>query len=69
MRLRRRRVRLHLKNNAPSIDGLLVGTVDGHYHLKIARLVTAGDDADVQLDGDIEVPRLNVLFLQRLGAA
>jgi len=62
-------VRLHLKNNAPSIDGLLIGTVDGHYLLKVARLVKAGDDPDLQLDGDVEVPRSNVLFLQRLGAA
>ena len=66
MRLRRRRVRLHLKDGAPSLDGLLTGSVDGHYLLKVARLVRAADET-ISLDGEIEVPRRNVLFIQRLG--
>lgn len=66
MRLRRRRVRLHLKDGAPSLDGLLVGSVDGHYLLKVARLVRAADET-ISLDGEVEVPRRNVLFIQRLG--
>ena len=66
MRLRKRRVRLHLKNNAPSIDGIHVGTVDGPYVLKVARLVEVAEQT-ISLDGDVEVPRSNVLFLQRLG--
>jgi len=67
MRLRKRRVRLHLKDNAPSIDGILTGSVDGHYLLKVARLVQGANET-ITLDGDVEVPRKNVLFLQRLGS-
>lgn len=66
MRLIKRRVRLHLKDGAPSIDGILVGNVDGHYILKVARVVKTADET-ISLDGDVEVPRRNVLFLQRLG--
>lgn len=66
MRIKKRRVRLHLKNDAPSIEGILVGTVDGHYLLKIPRVLKAAGDT-ITLDGDVEVPRSNVLFLQRLG--
>lgn len=66
MRLVKRRVRLHLKDNAPSLDGILVGTVDGHYVLKVAKVVKNADET-ISLGGDVEVPRSNVLFLQRLG--
>ena len=65
MRLRKRRVRLHLKDNSPSLDGILVGFVDGHYLLKVARLVKSAEET-ISLEGDIEVPKRNVLFLQRL---
>jgi hypothetical protein len=65
MRLKKRRVRLHLKDNSPSLDGILVGSVDGHYVLKVARLVKAAEET-ISIQGDVEVPRRNVLFLQRL---
>lgn len=68
MRLKKRRVRVHLKDNAPSIDGLLVGCVDGHYLLKVARVVKNAEET-ISLNGDVEVPRANVLFLQRLGVS
>ena len=67
MRVKRRRVRLHLKDGSPSIEGILFGTVDGHYLLKAARLLK-GPEETLSLQGDVEVPRQNVLFLQRIGA-
>ena len=67
MRIARRRVRLHLKDGSPSIEGVLFGTVDGHYLLKAARLLKSADET-ISLQGDVEVPRQNVLFLQRIGA-
>jgi hypothetical protein len=66
MRLRKRRVRLHFKDGSPSLDGILTGSVDGHFILKTAVLLNGSENA-ITLDGDVEVPRRNVLFLQRLG--
>jgi hypothetical protein len=66
MRLRKRRVRIHLKDNAPSIEGILCAVVNGHYLLKAPRILKGADDS-ISLTGDVEVPRSNVLFLQRLG--
>jgi hypothetical protein len=66
MRLRKRRVRLHFKDRSPSLDGILTGTVDGHFIIRAAVLINGSEDV-VTLDGDVEVPRRNVLFLQRLG--
>ena len=66
MRIKRRRVRLHLNNDLPSIEGILVGNVDGHYLLKVARLVKSADET-ISLEGDVEVPRRQVIFLQRIG--
>ena len=66
MRLRRRRVRLHLKDGQTTLDGIIVGSVDKHYLVKVARLVQ-GENDTVSLDGDVEIPRSNVSFIQRLG--
>jgi hypothetical protein len=66
MRLRKRRVRVHLKDSKASLDGILTGNVDGHYVLAVAKLVQ-GEDDTVTLGGEVEIPRSNVLFLQRLG--
>jgi hypothetical protein len=66
MRLKKRRVRLHLKDNAPSVEGVLVANVDGHYLLKVPKVLNGTEDT-ISLGGDLEVPRSNVLFIQRLG--
>ena len=61
-----RLVRLHLKGDAPSIEGLWKGQHAGHYRLEVPRvLAQVGSSED--LDGiDVLVPRENVLFVQRL---
>jgi hypothetical protein len=68
MRLKKRRVRVHLKDNAPSIEGVLVANVDGHYLLKVPKVLN-GTDETISLNGEVEIPRKNVLFIQRLGDA
>ena len=67
MRLRKRRIRLHMKDGNPSIEGILVGTVDGHFLLKAVKLLKSTEET-ISLEGDVEVPRSNVLLLQRVGA-
>jgi hypothetical protein len=67
MRVRKRRVRLHLHDGNPSIEGVLTATVNGHYLLKAAKLLKSTDET-ISLDGDVEVPRRNVLLIQRIGS-
>lgn len=65
-------VRLHLAAPAaaidggvePSLEGLLVGRIDGHYVLERAR-VLAGEETH-ELVGRQRVPAARVLFLQEL---
>ncbi len=59
----KRKVRLHLKGDFPSFDGVYVGTDAGHYVLAKAVLVADGEDA-VALDGETWVPKEDVLFMQ-----
>ena len=68
MRLRRRRVRLHLQDGQTTLDGVIVGSVDGHYLLKVAKLVKDADQT-IDLGGEVEVPKRNVSFIQRLADA
>jgi hypothetical protein len=66
---RRRLVRLHLNDNQPSIEGILVGSPFGwadHYVLRTAN-VLADVDKTEELDGiDARVPRERVVFVQTL---
>lgn len=63
---RRRLVRLHMVGDAPSVEGILVGVVAGHYRLlKVSLLEAEGRTHD--LDGEAWVPRERVLLVQRLG--
>lgn len=62
---RKRLVRLHLEGAAPSLEGLLVGTVNGHYHMKTPKMLEAvGHTA--ALEGELLVPRERVLFIQTM---
>lgn len=60
---RRRMVRVHLKGDAPSMEGFYRGIWAGHYVLEVAKMHEAVDRA-VPLEGLVEIPRGNVLFLQ-----
>ena len=59
----KRRVRLHLVDDGPTLDGVLVGRWSGHYVLLLPRLVK-GPEESVELDGLVEVPAERVVFVQ-----
>lgn len=65
MRRRKRMVRLHLKDSAPSVEGMFVGFWANHYVVNVPKVVV-GEAATETLDGaDLVVPRENVVFMQR----
>ena len=65
--LRRRRVRLHQLDPAPTIEGLLVNSWDGHYRLLKAS-VLEGPDRTIELSGDVWVPKERVVFIETVRA-
>lgn len=64
--LRRRLVRLHLAAPFPSIEGILVSTLGGHYRLLKPEVLEAADRTR-ELEGEVWVPKERVVFVQRLG--
>lgn len=62
---RKRQVRLHLHNDAPSIDGILVERPNGFYRVMKPEVVLEENQSHA-LDGEVWVARENVLFLQVL---
>ena len=66
MLLRHKRlVRLHFPDHAPSLEGVLVGKVNGHYRLRNAKLYETADRVQ-ELDGETWVSRDRVLLVQVL---
>ena len=63
---RRRLVRLHLVDPLPSIEGILVSAMDGHYRLVKPSILEATDRTR-ELEGELFVPKERVIFVQRLG--
>ena len=62
---RRRKVRLHMVDNQPSIEGFLLSREAGHYRLAVAELLEApGRTHEV---GEVMVPARRVAFYQLLG--
>jgi hypothetical protein len=61
---RRKLVRIHLEKG-PSLEGILVGRRGGHYLLERAKLLEQAA-ATVALEGWVEVPERNVVFVQIL---
>ena len=61
----RKLARLHIRDADPSLEGILVGVTAGHYVLLNPKLVEA-EDRTHALQGHIEVPVGNVLFVQVL---
>jgi hypothetical protein len=61
-------VRLHLKKDDRSFEGLLLGIVEGHYRLANARLmVDTNREHDKKVDGEAFVPVGDVHFVQKVG--
>jgi hypothetical protein len=65
MMWRDRYVRVHLKNNEPSIEGLLHKRPNGFFRLLAAQIV-ADRGVSYQADGEVIIPAENVLFFQEV---
>lgn len=64
--LRKRRVRLHLKDENRSLEGIWIGMSAGHYRLAAPEQLEAADRT-FSLEGEAWVPRERVLYLQVIG--
>jgi len=62
----KRRARLHLIDDGPTLEGILVGRWAGHYVLLVPRLMSEPGEA-ITLEGLAEVPAEKVLFVQVIG--
>lgn len=60
---KRPKVRLHMMDEKPSIEGFLIGRASGHYILARAELMES-PDRTFELAGEIRVPASRVFFLQ-----
>lgn len=59
-------VRVHLKGDSPSIEGIFLSFTGGHYFLANTRVVQ-GEEETISLGRDVvQIPATNVLFIQRL---
>jgi len=68
MRRRKRMVRLHLRGDLPSIEGIFTGFWAGHYVIRTPSVV-ASEQQTLALDGqDARVPKEQVMFVQVLSA-
>jgi hypothetical protein len=65
MLVRRRRVRLHQLDPAPTIEGLLVGSLDSHYRL-LKPVLWETSDRSHSLQGEVWVPRERVIFVETI---
>ena len=64
---RKRLVRLHLEGQDPSLEGILSGHWDGHYILRLAKVIASTDGQPFELTGStVKVPRERVIFIQEL---
>lgn len=61
----KRRYALHMKDNSPTIEGLLIKRGRRHFTLIVAEIVQDADTSHA-LPGHVEVPRENVFCLQRI---
>lgn len=59
-------VRLHLRNDEPSFEGILMDDLAGHYRLMNVSLFQDEGEA-VKLEGESWIPRERVLFVQVIG--
>lgn len=68
MRRVRGLVRLHMKKDQRSFEGLLLGIVEGHFQLANAKLlVDTNREHDVPIDGGAYVPVGDVHYVQKVG--
>lgn len=61
--LRRRKVRLHQLDPAPTIEGFLVNSWNSHYRL-LKPIVLEAVGRSVELEGEAWIPRERVVFVE-----
>lgn len=69
---RRRLVRVHFRGDEATLDGVLLARSADHYRIGLPKLLEADSNQQVRttpLDGEAEIPRERVLFLQLLAKA
>lgn len=61
-------VRLHLVGDQRSVEGLLVGVVEGHYKLVMSRMLNdSNPEHDTPIDGESFWPAAKVFYVQKIG--
>jgi hypothetical protein len=63
LRKRRRHAIVHLRDNLPSVEGIVEGPYGGHY-LVSAPKVDDGTENTYSLAGHLEIPAQNVVYIQ-----
>ena len=63
MLLRRRRVRIHQPDPAPTIEGFLVSSWGEHYRL-LKPVIWEGPTRSFDVEGDVWIPKSRVLFIE-----
>ena len=58
-------VRVHLRDMRESLEGIYAGRMNGHYRLLNPKTIEA-EGGTMSLEGEVWIPRTNVIFLQRL---
>jgi hypothetical protein len=61
--LRRKRVRLHQMGDMPTLEGILVGSLDNHYRL-LKPLLWESPNRSHELSSEAWVPRERVVFVE-----
>lgn len=64
--MRRKLVRLHMRDAAPSVEGVLLSRWGGHYRVANPKLLES-PEVTHELDGELFVPRERVLYVQVIG--
>jgi hypothetical protein len=63
---KKRKVRLHLKENAPSVEGFFTGFWAGHYTVELPALI-ASPDSRIELDSQrARIPKHQVILMEEL---
>lgn len=62
---RKRLVRVHLVGDEPSVEGVYIGRVDGHYRLEQASVIESAERSHT-LEGWVLIPARKVAFVQVL---
>jgi len=60
---RRRRVRIHQLNGAPTVEGILVSSFDDHYRLLRPEIIES-ESRSHEIEGELWVPRERVVFVE-----